>query len=163
MPDTDYPPQSLPHLKHGHSGGRYKPRTRTYRVWSGMIQRCTNKRCLHYDYYRGRGIKVCRRWRYFNNFLHDMGECPPGLTLDRIDNHGNYTPENCRWATRKEQQNNLRCNIMVTTSKGVLNVWELSKLSGVSPITIRSRLHRGYTGDQLLLPSRRGARSRSTT
>ncbi len=74
-----------------------------------MLSRCNDPNATGYDNYGGRGIKVCRRWHKFENFLEDMGERPAGMTLDRYpDNDGNYKKSNCRWATAKEQVNNRR-------------------------------------------------------
>lgn len=90
--------------------------TAQYHAWQSMIERCTRKNHEQYKDYGGRGITVCERWMKYENFYADMGERPSGLTLERINNDGNYEPSNCRWATRTEQNNNRR-NVIINRIK----------------------------------------------
>lgn len=80
----------------------------TYKIWQGMLARCFNPRLKAFKYYGGRGITVCERWLKFENFLEDMGERPGKLSIDRINNDGNYEKDNCRWATSIVQMSNRR-------------------------------------------------------
>ena len=113
--------------------------SRERRTWDSMIQRCSNPRNKSYDRYGGRGIKVCRRWLKFKNFLADMGIRPEGHTLGRKNNNGGYSLANCRWETAKEQAKNMarspkplevyRFKIL---RKAGLSYRDISKLTGRS-------------------------------
>lgn len=121
-----------------------------YWVWSGMKGRCYNPEAKAFGDYGGRGIKVCDRWKdSFQAFADDMGKRPDGCTLDRIDNDGDYTPENCRWANRKTQQRNRRCTVYVTIGGTRYLAIELAESAGVPFQTIVARAKRGMTYDQV--------------
>jgi hypothetical protein len=84
-------------------------KTREFKSWQAMIQRCTNPNCDSYIYYGARGIRICREWMWsFQAFYDDLGPRPKGMTLDRINTEGNYEPGNCKWSTSTEQVHNRR-------------------------------------------------------
>lgn len=108
-----------------------------------MKGRCLNPSYGNYANYGGRGIKVCDRWlESFENFLADMGEAPRGTSIDRIDNDGHYTPENCRWATDSEQQNNKRDTVLLTANGKTQTINEWAKETGLDVALIRNRIKR---------------------
>lgn len=126
------------HTKHGGKG------TKMYMRWSAMRQRCNLPTHYAYADYGGRGIQVCERWDSFENFLADMGEPPTQRhSLDRIDNNGDYCPENCRWATKIEQVRNTRNSMYVTIDGITRHVMEWAEITGVRGDTIRQRIKRG--------------------
>ena len=130
--------------KHGFSKRLRGDEERFYGVHAEMIQRCYSETSNAYHYYGGRGIKVCDRWmgeNGFINFKEDMwNKYKSGLSIDRIDNNGNYLPENCRWATRKEQANNTRQNRIITYKGESLNLTQWASKLGVSRRLLSHRL-----------------------
>ena len=124
--------------------------SREYSIWGGMEQRCLNRNNHAYKNYGGRGIKVCNRWLKFENFYKDMGECPVGKTLDRIDNNGNYKPSNCRWATVKEQNNNRRNNHLLTFKGKTQTIAQWAKEIGINRATLSSRIYKGWSVERAL-------------
>ena len=132
--------------KHGQSGGgRRGVRSKEYRAWAHMNERCNNPNHKNFAHYGGRGISVCDRWKEFSLFLSDMGSAPtPQHTLDRIDNDKNYSPDNCRWATQTEQVRNRRNTKLVTCDGVTLPVQEWSEKVGVRVGLIKDRLRLGW-------------------
>lgn len=129
-------------------GMRHTP---LYNIWTLMRQRCNNPSNARYASYGGRGIKVCPQWNEsFAQFAADMGAKPEGKSLDRINNDGDYTPENCRWATSDEQRRNMRQTRMVTHAGRTQCLADWARELGVAIETLRGRLALGYTGEALL-------------
>lgn len=131
--------------------------TRVYQVWKRMLSRCTNSNLKDYVNYGGRGIKVCERWRgSFENFCADMGEPPSDKhSIDRIDNNGNYEPDNCRWATQIEQRNNTRANRFITYRGETRTLAEWARHSGITQPTLKKRLNSGLPLDEVFDPKPR--------
>lgn len=124
--------------------------TSTYKTWCHMIYRCNNPSSKSYPDYGGRGISVCDRWLTFENFLSDMGERPGGLTIDRIDNDGNYEKQNCRWATKKKQANNRRTSKLIEYNQETYTMSELATISGLPLKTFWSRFNSGWDIDRIM-------------
>jgi hypothetical protein len=115
-----------------------------YQSWANMKVRCLNKNSPSYSYYGSRGIKVCKRWLKFQNFLEDMGERPKGKTLDRIDNDGHYEAINCRWATYKEQNRNTSRTVFIEIEGKSVKLIEYAELIGITLTAAYARLRRGW-------------------
>lgn len=119
-------------------------------VWDGMIARCTKPTTKNYHNYGGRGIKVCERWHTYENFALDMGEPPEGLTLERKDNNGNYSPDNCVWATDTEQGRNKRNNRLLTYKGETKCVTAWAEELKVNPKTLYTRIYLGWSDEGVL-------------
>ncbi len=119
---------------HGVSG------TRTYNIWVSMKARCLNVQNHAYANYGKRGIKVCERWMTFENFRDDMGECPEGMSIDRVDNNKGYEPTNCKWATAKTQANNKRTNRTYKVDGNAMTISQISEMFGIEYWMLRARL-----------------------
>ncbi len=129
-------------------GKYYDP---VYAVWSNMKQRCGNPRHPKYPSYGGRGIAVCDSWQSFDNFYADMGDPPAGLTLDRVNNDGNYEPGNCRWATALVQSRNQRRNVFVEYEGRERSINELCEERGMTYQLLYDRMHKlGWSLDRAL-------------
>lgn len=128
------------HTKHADSNSKL------YRVWDSMVRRCHNQNHRAFAGYGGRGITVCAEWRDYCGFKAwaDKSGYTEGLTIDRIDNDGSYSPDNCRWATRKQQQNNRRCCVYIEHDGKRLTLTQWSELLGVPRHTVRRHLEAAH-------------------
>ena len=128
-------------IKHGGHG------TLTYSRWKSMMQRCHNPNAENYLYYGAIGIAVCDQWRKsFPTFLADMGECPgKDWTVERLDNSVGYTPENCIWATKAQQNKNRSCCVEITFNGVTMNITDWANHVGMTPNALAMRLRLGWS------------------
>lgn len=131
---------------------------REYSIWTDLRNRCNNPNNRRFERYGRRGIRVCERWNTFATFLSDMGPCPPGMSIERINNDGDYEPQNCRWATPREQSRNNSRNRLLTFrgQTKCLADWGIS--TGISSDAIYTRLKAGWTIEEALTVGHRGMR-----
>lgn len=134
---------------HGQSGDRL------HGIWINMKQRCTNLNDDAYQNYGARGIEVCQEWEEsyisFRDWAHSNGY-QDDLSIDRIDNNGNYEPSNCHWSTPTQQNNNKRNNVLIEYQNKKQTIPEWSRITGINKSTLYSRHARGVTGDRLFRP-----------
>lgn|SRR4030043_432122 len=124
-----------------------------YKVWHAMMQRCYNPNCKGYKNYGGRGITISDRWKNFDNFYNDFGKYKPKhnikLSIDRIDNNGNYSKENCRFADIKTQLNNTSRNILLTYGDITKTLTQWNEIYKLPSSTIEARYKKGYSFEQI--------------
>lgn len=124
--------------KHGRSG------TRLYMVWQEMVARCHRPSHKNFPFYGGRGIAVCDEWQSsFEKFAEDMGHPPSGHSLERVDNDGNYSKSNCRWANKEDQMNNRRNNVIISFDGREMTMAQFAKMLGFAYGKVRSAVNRG--------------------
>ena len=134
-------------------------RTSVYKVWQAMFTRCYKSNCSRFKSYGGRGIRVCSRWLDPEKFSADMGPRPsPDHSLDRIDNDGDYCPENCRWTTSEEQTRNRRSNRLLTFDGRTQVLIDWAKELGISSMSLRKRLKSGWSLERALTTPGRGSK-----
>jgi hypothetical protein len=135
----------------GNHGCGGKNKTSEYYIWCSMRRRCNSKEHKNYARYGGRGIKICERWNDFKNFLFDMGLKPgPNYSLGRIDNNSNYEPNNCRWETMSQQQNNRSSNKKIFYEDKEYTLTLLAKKFDLHPDTLGYRLRNGWPLEKAL-------------
>lgn len=135
-------------------------KTRLYHVWISMKQRCYNPNAHGYENYGGRGIKVCDEWvddfgefsKWAYSTGYDASAKRGACTIDRVDNDGSYSPENCRWADRSTQQNNKRSNHRITHGADTKTITQWAASIGLSPDTVNHRVQRGLDVERIISP-----------
>lgn len=131
----------------------FKSETPLYHIWEGMKSRCFNSNAKNYGFYGGRGITVCEEWansfEVFHKWALENGY-ENDLTIDRIDNNGNYCPENCRWVTRQVQQRNLRSNVSITYGNRTMCVAEWAECFNIPYNVLWERLNNKWSVERAL-------------
>lgn len=126
-------------------------KTKEYKIWLHMKDRCCNPRNKDFSHYGERGIEVCEEWKNsFTTFFNDMGNCPDGYSIERIDNNGNYCKANCRWATRGEQSNNTRQNRFITVDGTTKTLQQWCAEYGIDRFVLADRLNRGWSPEKAI-------------
>jgi hypothetical protein len=126
-----------------------------YDAWRAIQRRCTNPKDNMYPHYGGRGIKRCARWDSFKNFIFDMGSCPEGFTLERMENDGDYEPTNCCWASEDDQAKNRSNNRRLTLNGRTMILADWARELGIKQVTISARLRRDLPIEKVLARSLR--------
>jgi len=150
-------------ITHGQSMTKARGRkpSRTYQVWLHIKARCESTTAADYHWYGGRGIRVCEEWsNSFEQFLADMGEAPIGLTIDRINNDGDYRASNCRWASPRLQANNRRTNRIVSYQGQDFTLADLARYVGLKYTTLFMRLKWGWPIELAVSPRKERAYAR---
>lgn len=128
------------------------PEWRVYLRWRTMLNRCNNPSVESYPNYGGRGIKVCERWHDFENFYQDMGSPPKGMSIERVNNNGDYEPGNCCWANRRTQSTNRRNRREITHAGVTMSLTEWARHLGVPRRLLQVRMDRGWSVERMLNP-----------
>jgi hypothetical protein len=148
MPRRDFP-RKVKAEKLDHGNARRGRKTSEYNIWVMMRQRCMNPKDKRYASYGGRGIAICKRWDNFAAFIEDMGRRPsPSHSLERMDNDGPYSSENCVWADRIAQSNNKRNNRILLIRGERMTLTNASKQFSVPYSALKCRLRRGWSDEE---------------
>ena len=143
---------SFTQKRHGHATNGLSP---TYTTWATMLQRCKNPKNTKFHSYGAVGIDVCDEWLSFDTFLADMGERPEGKTIDRIQGDKGYSKSNCRWATRIEQQSNIKSNIIIEYFEEKFTLAQLSRKLNINALTLKYRISVGWPLEKWSLPTKK--------